>query len=94
MKKLSPGFRFHPTDEELVMYFLKRKVLGKRLVSEVIAEVNIYDFSPWDLPDMSKLKYGDLEWFFFCPKSRKYLSGSRTNRATETGYWKATLKAR
>lgn len=94
MKKLSPGFRFHPTDEELVMYFLKRKVLGKRLVSEVIAEVNIYEFSPWDLPDKSKLKYGDLEWFFFCPKSRKYSSGSRTNRATETGYWKATGKDR
>ncbi|PWA58102.1 NAC domain-containing protein [Artemisia annua] len=94
MKKLSPGFRFHPTDEELVMYFLKRKVLGKRLVAEVIAEVNIYDFSPWDLPDMSKLKYGDLEWFFFCPKSRKYSSGSRTNRATEAGYWKATGKDR
>nr|GEX24410.1 NAC domain-containing protein 82-like [Tanacetum cinerariifolium] len=92
MKKLSPGFRFHPTDEELVMYFLKRKVLGKRLVAEVIAEVNIYDFSSWDLPDMSKLQYGDLEWFFFCPKSRKYSSGSRTNRATEAGYWKATGK--
>lgn len=97
MKKkssLCPGFRFHPTDIELVMYYLKRKLLGKRIVPEVIADVNIYDFSPWDLSDKSNLRNGDLEWFFFCPKSRKYSSGSRMNRATEAGYWKATGKDR
>ncbi|KAI3495563.1 hypothetical protein L1887_37906 [Cichorium endivia] len=33
---------------------------------------------------------GDLEWYFFCPTSRKYQSGHRKDRATETGYWKGT----
>nr|XP_043621150.1 NAC domain-containing protein 82-like [Erigeron canadensis] len=96
MKKssLCPGFRFHPTDVELVMYYLKRKLLGKKMVPEVIAEVNIYDFSPWDLPDKSSLRNGDLEWFFFCPKSKKYPNGSRMNRATKAGYWKASGKDR
>ncbi|XP_071698344.1 uncharacterized protein [Rutidosis leptorrhynchoides] len=89
-----PGFRFHPTDTELAMYYLKRKLLGKNLVPEVIADVKIYDFHPRDLPDKSNLRNGDLEWFFFCPKSKKYANGSRTNRATETGYWKATGKDR
>nr|GEW54879.1 NAC domain-containing protein 82-like isoform X2 [Tanacetum cinerariifolium] len=46
---LVPGFRFHPTDAELVMYYLKRKVLGKKIIVEAVAEVNIYDYSPWDL---------------------------------------------
>lgn len=49
-KSLPPGFRFHPTDPELVMYYLKRKVTGRKLLSEAIADVNIYQFSPWDLP--------------------------------------------
>ncbi|CAI9108885.1 OLC1v1008587C2 [Oldenlandia corymbosa var. corymbosa] len=91
---LPPGFRFHPTDVELVMYYLKRKVMGKKLIFEAITELNIYKFSPWDLPGMSLLKMKDLEWFFFCPRERKYASGVRMNRATETGYWKTTGKDR
>jgi No apical meristem (NAM) protein len=45
-----PGFRFHPTDEELVTFYLQRKVDRKRLSIEIIKEVNIYKFDPWDLP--------------------------------------------
>ncbi|KAL0449814.1 UNVERIFIED_CONTAM: NAC domain-containing protein 82 [Sesamum latifolium] len=91
---LPPGFRFHPTDVELVMYYLKRKVMGKKHHFEAIAEVNIYKFSPWDLPDKSCLKSKDLEWFFFCPREKKYASGVRVKRATENGYWKTTGKDR
>ncbi|KAL0378259.1 UNVERIFIED_CONTAM: NAC domain-containing protein 82 [Sesamum radiatum] len=91
---LPPGFRFHPTDVELVMYYLKRKVMGKKHHFEAISEVNIYKFSPWDLPDKSCLKSKDLEWFFFCPREKKYASGVRVKRATENGYWKTTGKDR
>ncbi|KAL2528113.1 NAC domain-containing protein 82-like [Forsythia ovata] len=91
---LPPGFRFHPTDVELVMYYLKRKVMGKKLHFEAIAEVNIYKFSPWDLPDKSCLKSKDLEWFFYCPREKRYASGVRVKRSTENGYWKTTGKDR
>lgn len=47
-KSLPPGFRFHPTDEELVSYYLKRKVLGKPSY-DAIAEVEIYKHKPSDL---------------------------------------------
>ncbi|KMT14086.1 hypothetical protein BVRB_4g079110 [Beta vulgaris subsp. vulgaris] len=89
-KSLPPGFRFHPTDEELFMYYLKRKVLGKSLGPEMISEVEVYRFAPWDLPAMTCLKTRDLNWYFFCPRAKKYPNGGRANRATECGYWKST----
>ncbi|XP_073293676.1 uncharacterized protein [Primulina huaijiensis] len=91
---LPPGFRFHPTDVELVMYYLKRKVMGKKLHFEAISEINIHNFAPWDLPDKACLKGKDLEWFFFCPIEKKYASGFRVKRATDNGYWKITGKDR
>lgn len=47
---LPPGFRFHPTDEELVAYYLKSKINGHKIEMEIIAEVDLYKCEPWDLP--------------------------------------------
>jgi hypothetical protein len=49
---LPPGFRFHPTDEELVAYYLRRKINAHRIELEIIPEVDLYKCEPWDLPGM------------------------------------------
>ncbi|XP_059314905.1 NAC domain-containing protein 40 [Lycium ferocissimum] len=88
-----PGFRFCPTDEELISYYLKKKVEGSDNCGEVISEVEIWKHEPWDLPAQSIIQ-SDNEWFFFSPRGRKYPNGSQSKRATESGYWKATGKER
>ncbi|CAM8886960.1 unnamed protein product [Rhodiola kirilowii] len=91
---LAPGFRFHPTDEELVRYYLRRKICRKGFRFDAIAVTDVYKSEPWELPVKSKLKSRDLEWYFFSMLDRKYSNGSKTNRATENGYWKTTGKDR
>ncbi|KAG8638622.1 NAC domain-containing protein 83-like [Manihot esculenta] len=85
MMKLPPGFRFQPTDEELVFEYLKRKVLSWPLPASIIPVINLCNYDPWDLP-------GDKEQerYFFSHREAKYRNGNRINRATASGYWKAT----
>ncbi|KAI3791232.1 hypothetical protein L2E82_04928 [Cichorium intybus] len=91
---LPPGFRFHPTDEELIVHYLCRKSQSTAETVDVappppiIADVDLYKHEPWELPEMAL--FGTKEWYFFTPRDRKYPNGSRPNRVTGNGYWKAT----
>ncbi|CAN0923589.1 NAC domain-containing protein 2 [Linum grandiflorum] len=85
---LPPGFRFHPTDEELIMCYLRNQATSRPCPVSIIPEVDIYKFDPWQLPE--KAGFGEKEWYFFTPRDRKYPNGVRPNRATGSGYWKAT----
>ncbi|KAL5543794.1 hypothetical protein UlMin_007578 [Ulmus minor] len=84
-----PGFRFHPTDEELIGFYLRRKVDKKSISLELIKHIDIYKYDPWDLPKASST-CGDKEWYFFCKRGRKYKNSVRPNRVTGSGFWKAT----
>lgn len=86
-----PGFRFHPTDEELVDYYLRRKVTCRRIDVDVIKDIDLYKIEPWDLQELCRIGTEEQsEWYFFSHKDKKYPTGTRTNRATAAGFWKAT----
>ncbi|CAN6335203.1 unnamed protein product [Urochloa humidicola] len=88
-----PGFRFHPTDQELVSFYLTRKVEKKGFSIDIIKEIDIYKHDPWDLPNEARNVVqgaGDKDWYFFCLRGRKYRNSIRPNRVTGSGFWKAT----
>ncbi|CAG7877201.1 hypothetical protein BRARA_E02353 [Brassica rapa] len=89
-ENLPPGFRFHPTDEELITHYLCRKVSDTGFTGKAVVDVDLNKCEPWDLP--AKASMGEKEWYFFSLRDRKYPTGLRTNRATEAGYWKTTGK--
>ncbi|PWA89433.1 No apical meristem (NAM) protein [Artemisia annua] len=89
--KVPPGFRFHPTEEELLHYYLRKKVAYEKIDLDVIRDVDLNKLEPWDIQE--KCKIGSTpqnDWYFFSHKDKKYPTGTRTNRATAAGFWKAT----
>ncbi|KAM0977882.1 hypothetical protein ACFX13_014184 [Malus domestica] len=97
MEDLPPGYRFYPTEEELISFYLQNKLDGRsedlnRVLDRIVPVVYIYEFNPWELPQVSgEVSHEDPEqWFFFIPRQASEARGGRPRRLTTTGYWKAT----
>ena len=78
---LPPGFRFYPTEEELVSFYLYHKLEGGRqyfngVVDQIIPILDIYHFNPWDLPRNFPLFPSDLYYYIFCSSSFSSWVGS------------------
>ncbi|KAF8047449.1 hypothetical protein N665_3017s0001 [Sinapis alba] len=84
---IAPGSGFHPTDEELINNYLKRKVQRKPMFLDLIGEVDVYKYEPSELPEHSRLKTKDQEEWFFFTTLAKHGEGGYINRATTQGYW-------
>uniref|UniRef100_A0ACD6ADA2 Uncharacterized protein n=1 Tax=Avena sativa TaxID=4498 RepID=A0ACD6ADA2_AVESA len=86
-----PGFRFHPTEEELLTYYLAKKVASQPIDLDVIPDVDLNKLEPWDIQERCRIGTGPQnDWYLFSHKDKKYPTGTRTNRATAAGFWKAT----
>ncbi|ESQ44429.1 hypothetical protein EUTSA_v10006408mg, partial [Eutrema salsugineum] len=83
-----PGFRFSPTDEELVLHYLE-PFSKSRASSWPVHHVNIYESNPQRLS--AEYEKGNLtEWFFVSERTNMHKGGKRQNRSDNGGYWHAT----
>ncbi|CAA3002099.1 NAC domain-containing 83-like [Olea europaea subsp. europaea] len=82
--ELPIGFRFRPTDEELLLHYLIRKIYSLPLPATVITQLDVFSFNPWDLP-------GDLkEKRYFFSKRNRNVMNKCSSFSAGCGYWKAT----
>ncbi|KAH0854989.1 LOW QUALITY PROTEIN: hypothetical protein HID58_024474 [Brassica napus] len=61
LDSLPVGLRFRPTDEELVRFYLHRKINGHDDDVTAIREIDICKWEPWDLPGFSVIKTNDSD---------------------------------
>ncbi|XP_052303151.1 uncharacterized protein LOC112324026 isoform X4 [Populus trichocarpa] len=85
---MEQGFKFDPSDEELIRKYLVPKTRGDIMRGLPMAVVNLCEHEPWDLPGKSIIKLtGQVAWYFLCPRD---LRGKVHRRKTKAGYWKPT----
>uniref|UniRef100_A0ACD5XCL1 Uncharacterized protein n=1 Tax=Avena sativa TaxID=4498 RepID=A0ACD5XCL1_AVESA len=80
------GFRFRPTDEELVLHYLRRMAFSCPLPADIIPVADLARLHPSDLP-------GDADgerYFFHLPTTRCWRNGGRAGGGG--GVWKASGK--
>ncbi|KAL3834319.1 hypothetical protein ACJIZ3_009055 [Penstemon smallii] len=85
-----PGYHFNPTDDELIVHYLKKKTMNEPIPYSKIPEVNIYQYNPQQLSEKFPLEENIL--YFFTPRDRKFQRSNRVNRVAGNGNWKATAK--
>ncbi|KAD3067337.1 hypothetical protein R6Q59_018590 [Mikania micrantha] len=76
---LPPGFRFCPTDEELIVHFLQRKASHLPHHPDIIPDLDLYPYDPWDLEGKAMVE--GKNWYYFSRRT--------PNRVTANGFWKS-----
>ncbi|CAM0873533.1 unnamed protein product [Alopecurus aequalis] len=90
---LPPGYHFAPTDEELIVYYLRRKIDGLAPLLPIFRDADVVGCPPDKITANAEefRDCGEERWYFFTKRFRKYKKGSRPNRSTpDIGFWKAT----
>ncbi|KAL9419628.1 hypothetical protein AB3S75_037405 [Citrus x aurantiifolia] len=84
------GFRFHPTDEEIILLLTMKRRDPAGFSVRTIKEIDLYSFEPWELPCHSEIQSEEEVWYFFCEPCYKNSESKRVHRRTKEGYWKKT----
>ncbi|CAN7005487.1 hypothetical protein BRARA_C00597 [Brassica rapa] len=89
--KLPVGYRFHPTEQELILHYLLPKAFASPLPSSIIPVFDVFFSHPLTFPGDQK----ERQRYFFCKKRQEVSSNDhRIKISSGNGYWKPIRKER
>ncbi|GMH04018.1 hypothetical protein Nepgr_005857 [Nepenthes gracilis] len=101
LSQMPPGSRFYPSEQQLLSYYLRYRnnpSSANPSGYDVIKEINLYNYSPFDLPEVSCFRYGykgrKRHWYCYTERFNCGEGRERERRAAELGYWKKKGKVR
>ncbi|KAJ0260914.1 NAC domain containing protein 84 [Hirschfeldia incana] len=87
--KLPVGYRFHPTEQELILHYLLPKAFASPLPSSIIPVFDAFFSHPFTFPGDQE----ERQRYFFCKKRQDVSSNAhRIKTSSGDGYWKPIRK--
>ncbi|KAF8118093.1 hypothetical protein N665_0006s0093 [Sinapis alba] len=89
--KLPVGYRFHPTEQELILHYLLPKAFASSLPSSIIPVYDVFFSHPLTFPGDQE----ERQRYFFCKKRQEVSSNEHKIKISSgNGYWKPIMKER
>ncbi|XP_057432993.1 NAC domain-containing protein 83-like [Lotus japonicus] len=88
--RLLPGYKFDPTDEVLVDFYLKRRVFAQPLPFHIIPDFNVFQTEPWGLPGGDGNIFNERKCFFYNIMGRDFENIDM--RSAGSGQWRVMEK--
>ncbi|XP_057444896.1 NAC domain-containing protein 83-like [Lotus japonicus] len=88
--RLLPGYKFNPTDEILVDFYLKMRVFAQPLPFQIIPDFDVFQIEPWSLPGGDGKIFNERKCFFYNTMSRDLKNSDM--RVAGSGQWRVMEK--
>ncbi|XP_042479802.1 NAC domain-containing protein 83-like [Macadamia integrifolia] len=84
--ELPAGFRFSPSNKQLLLHYLTNRLSGRNLSSNEVKDFDVYTKEPWLLPGANKKECV----YFFVPWRKTSKDSCKAERSAGKGFWRAS----
>ncbi|XP_058740048.1 NAC domain-containing protein 1-like [Vicia villosa] len=90
VSQLPVGYRFDPTDDVLMSYYLRKKIFNQPLPLHGILQFDVFQTEPWMLPIDTRNSFSDRKYYFFDLRNRRF--ENMGIRGAGNGEWRVVEK--